>query len=135
MTMQALCFEDAIRLVKEVEKAFATADIESILAGYAPDIVIRFADFPEIRGKEEAERFIRARFARQKDYRLRKTLRMVMGQMIGNTWEGTWQDTVTGKQMRGFGTEFWTLRDGKLACWEAAFNVWEEGGNPVTPLL
>jgi hypothetical protein len=25
--------------------------------------------------------------------------------------------------MKGFGVEVWTLRDGKVAVWEAAFNV------------
>lgn len=132
---QEISYAEATRLVKEAETAFANADIESILASYTSDIIIRFADFPEMRGKEEAKRFLMARFARQKNYQLQKTLRMVMGNMIGNSWEGTWQDVVTGKQMRGFGTEFWTLRDGKLAHWEATFNVWEDGGEPRTPLL
>ena len=25
--------------------------------------------------------------------------------------------------MRGFGIEVWTMRDGKIALWEAAFNI------------
>ena len=29
--------------------------------------------------------------------------------------------------MRGRGVEVWTMRDGKIAVWEAAFNVNEEG--------
>jgi ketosteroid isomerase-like protein len=126
--------DDATRLVKRVETLFANADIESILAGFTDDVVVRFADFPELCGKNETERFLRARFARQKGYQLQKTLRMVMANMIGNFWEGTWEDAVTGKKMRGRGTEFWTLRDGKIALWEATFNVWEDGGKPITPL-
>ncbi|MBV9229246.1 MAG: nuclear transport factor 2 family protein [Chloroflexi bacterium] len=131
---QAISFEEATRLVKHVETVFANADIEGILSGFTQDVVIQFADFPEMRGREAAERFIRARFARQKGYQLQKTLRMVMGNMIGNYWQGTWEDTVTGKKMRGRGTEFWTMRDGKIAVWEATFNVWEDGGKPATPI-
>ncbi len=25
-------------------------------------------------------------------------------------------------------------REGKITVWEAAFNVWEKGGGPVTPI-
>ncbi|HLZ61345.1 MAG TPA: nuclear transport factor 2 family protein [Ktedonosporobacter sp.] len=131
---ETISFEEATHLVKRVETVFANADIEGIVAGFTPDVVVRFADFPEMHGRDEAERFIRARFARQKDYRLQKTLRMVSANMIGNYWEGTWEDTVTGKKMCGRGTEFWTLRAGQIALWEATFNVWEDGGKPTTPI-
>ena len=29
----------------------------------------------------------------------------------------------SGVAMRGFGVEVWVMRDGKIAIWEAAFNV------------
>ena len=64
-----------------------------------------------------------------------KTLRMVEGDMIGNFWEGTWEDARTGRAMRGRGTEFWTLRDGKVALWEATFNVWDTAAGPSVPIL
>ena len=59
---------------------------------------------------------------------------MLSGNMVGNYWEGTWTDSVSGKKMQGRGTEFWTLKGGKVSVWEATFNVWEQGGAPVTPL-
>lgn len=127
--------EQALAMVKAAERAFATADVESIVAGYTDDVVIRFADVPEIRGKAQAERFLRARFARQKNYRLTKVLRTLEGNMLGNYWDGEWQDAQTGRQMVGRGTEFWTIRNGKIAVWEATFNVWEKGGKPQTPIL
>jgi nuclear transport factor 2 (NTF2) superfamily protein len=127
--------EEARRLVKRVESLFAQADIKGIMAGYTDDVVVRFADFPEIKGKPEVERFLTARFARQKNYRLRKDLRTLMGSIIGNYWEGEWEDAKTGKKMMGRGTEFWTMRDGKVALWEATFNVWEAGGKPVSPIV
>lgn len=127
--------DQALAMVKAAERDFASANVESILAGYTDDVVIRFADVPEIRGKAQAEKFLRARFARQKNYRLNKVLRTLQGNTIGNFWDGEWQDAQTGKQMVGRGTEFWTIRDGKLAVWEATFNVWEKGGKPQTPIL
>lgn len=127
--------EQALAMVKAAERDFAAANVAGIVAGYTDDVVIRFADVPEIRGKAQAEKFLRARFARQKDYRLTKVLRMLEGNMLGNYWHGEWQDAQTGKRMVGRGTEFWTLRDGKIALWEATFNVWEKDGKPQTPIL
>jgi nuclear transport factor 2 (NTF2) superfamily protein len=135
MEKNVLTRELALKLVKDAEDFFGRSDVEAILRGYTDDIVIRFADVPEIRGKEAAERFLRARFARQRNYRLRKVLRVLEGNMIGNFWDGTWEDAKTGKKMQGRGTEFWTIRDGKVAVWEATFNAWEQGGQTQTPIM
>jgi nuclear transport factor 2 (NTF2) superfamily protein len=125
---------EAKAFVKRVEALFAAGDVEAIVAGYTPDVVAHFGDFPEMRGPAEIERFLRARFARQRNYRLTKDLRSMSGNVISNYWEGTWEDAETGKRMRGRGAESWTMREGKIAMWEAAFNVWEDGGGPVTPI-
>jgi nuclear transport factor 2 (NTF2) superfamily protein len=135
MTTQPVTREFALKLVQNVEDIFARGDVEAILKGYTDDIVIRFADIPEIRGKAAAESFLRARFARQRNYRLRKVLRMLEGNLLGNYWDGEWEDAKTGKTMCGRGTEFWTIRDGKVALWEATFNVWEKGGKAQTPIM
>lgn len=58
-----------------------------------------------------------------------------MGDNIANYWEGWWQDRLTGKKMQGRGVEVWTMRDGKIAAWEAAFNVKEEGQRSAMELL
>jgi nuclear transport factor 2 (NTF2) superfamily protein len=127
--------EEAMRMVRAAERAFGSADIEAALSGFTDDVVIRFADLPEICGRAGAERFLRARFARQRNYRLTKHLRMVERDMVGNVWEGDWEDAQTGQKMRGRGIEFWTVRDGKIAVWEATFNVWKDGEGPVTPVV
>lgn len=126
--------ETAVRMVREAERAFGSADMGAILDVFTEDVVIRFADIPEIQGKLAAERFLRARFARQRNYRLSKFLRMVDANMIGALWEADWVDAQTGQNMRGRGTEFWTVRDGKIAVWEATFNVWRDGGGPILPI-
>jgi nuclear transport factor 2 (NTF2) superfamily protein len=135
ITDPIMSIEEARRLVKSVEEAFAAADVPRILSGYTNDVVIRFADVPEIKGIAGAEKFLRARFARQRNYSLRKSLRAIMGNIVGNYWEGEWEDAQTGKQMVGRGTEFWTMRDGKVAVWEATFNAWSKDGGPTTPIM
>ncbi len=125
----------AARLVQTVEDAFGAADLDAIGAGFTDDAVARFADFPEMRGRAAIMHFLTARFARTKGYRLKKTLRCVMGDVIGNTWDATWEDARTGKAMQGRGTEFWVVRDGRIAPWDATFNVWVKGGPPSTPVV
>jgi len=131
----AISYEDAARLVKNVERVFGAGDIAQIMEGFTDDVVVRFADRPEMHGKAEVEAFLRKRFARQKNYRLTKHLRLVSGNMLGNMWDGEWEDAQTGRTMQGRGTEFWTLRDGKVAVWEATFNVWEKGAAPPSPFM
>lgn len=127
--------EEAKELVRITEQRFGDRDVEAIMSGFTEDVFVRFADMPDMNGKPQVEKFLRTRFARQDNYRLTKTLRMLSGDMIGNYWEGTWDDPQTQKKMQGRGTEFWTLRDGKVSVWEATFNVWEAGGAPATPLI
>lgn len=131
----SLSREEATALVKNVERVFGSGDVAQMMAGFTDDVVARFADRPEMHGKAEVEAFLRARFARQKNYRLSKTLRIVSGNMIGNVWDGEWEDAQTGRTMKGRGTEFWTVRNGKIAVWEATFNVWEAGAAPPSPFM
>jgi len=132
MAVKELNRETALALVAGVEEAFGSHDVDRIMEGFTEDITVRFADQPEIHGKGAVRAFLEARFARQKGYTLSKTNRMVDGDMIGNYWVGDWQDAFTGKRMSGRGTEFWTVRDGKVALWEAAFSVWDRDA-PTKP--
>jgi hypothetical protein len=127
--------DEALKVVQRAEDTFNRGDVDAILGRYADDIVIRFAGIPEIRGKAAAEKFLRARFARQKNYRLKKTLFMVEGFKIAATYEVRWDDAKTGKEMLGRGVELWQYRDNKLVLWEAALNVWEAGGDNAAMFL
>jgi nuclear transport factor 2 (NTF2) superfamily protein len=115
--------EEARAFVARVESLFMPWNIEGLLAGFTDDCVIRFGDMPKFRGKAALEKLFRGRSGRQKDYRLRKELRALMGDTIANYWEGEWEDRVTGTKMMGRGVEIWIMRDGKIAVWEAAFNA------------
>ncbi len=117
----------ARELVAHVESLFMPWNIPALLDGFTDDCIVRFGDLPEFRGKAALERLFRSRSERQQDYRLKKEFRALMGDMIANYWEGTWQDRTTGKQMHGRGVETWLMRDGRIAVWEAAFNINEVG--------
>ena len=58
-----------------------------------------------------------------------RALRAFAGDTLANVWEGSWEDRATGKKMAGFGVEVWVMRGGRIAVWEAAFNV-NEAGKP-----
>jgi nuclear transport factor 2 (NTF2) superfamily protein len=121
--------EEARAFVAHVQSLFMPWDIDGLLAGFTDDCVVRFGDLPEFRGKSALGQLFHSRMARQKDYRLRKEFRALMDDTIANYWEGEWEDRATGAKMTGRGVEIWHLRDGKIAVWEAAFNV-NEAGKP-----
>jgi nuclear transport factor 2 (NTF2) superfamily protein len=115
--------EEARALVAQVESLFMPWNIEALVDGFSHDCIVRFGTVPEFRGQDAVRGFFKARSLKQKGYRLTKQLRGFTGDSISNTWSGEWQDAETGAWMRGFGVEVWMLRDGKVAVWEAAFNV------------
>jgi nuclear transport factor 2 (NTF2) superfamily protein len=119
--------EEARAFVAHVESLFMPWNIEGLLAGFTDDCIVKFGDLPELRGKTALEKLFRTRMERQKDYRLKKEFRALMGDKIANYWEGWWEDHATAKKMQGRGVEVWTMRNGKVAVWEAAFNVNEQG--------
>jgi nuclear transport factor 2 (NTF2) superfamily protein len=115
--------EEGRALVRHVESLFMPWNIDALVDGFTEDCTVRFGTVPEFRGRAALREFFTARSARQKDYRLRKQLRVLAGDTMTNVWDGEWQDVATGVSMKGFGVELWILRDGKIAVWETAFNV------------
>jgi len=115
--------EEARALVAQVESLFMPWNVEALVAGFTDDCIVRFGVIPEFRGHEALRRFFAARSARQKDYRLHKEFRSLMGDLVTNVWRGEWIDAETEQRMKGFGIEVWKMRDGKIALWEASFNA------------
>ncbi len=134
-TKQGFLWDEAIKIAQRSEELFNRGDIDTILSRYADDVVIRFAGIPEIRGKAAAEKFIRARFAREKNYKVKKKVFMVEGFKIGLIYFVSWDDSKTGKQMLGRGLEMWQYSDSKLILWEAALNIWEKGADTTDMFL
>jgi nuclear transport factor 2 (NTF2) superfamily protein len=127
--------DEARAFVKQVESLFTPWNVEALANGFTEDCIVRFGDLPEMRGRAAVEKFFRARSGRQKGYRLRKELHAFMGDTLANSWTGEWEDTQTGKKMTGHGVEIWVMREGKIAVWEAAFNVKEAGQQGSTGIL
>lgn len=115
--------DEALTLVKHVESLFMPWNVDALAEGFTEDCVVRFGSVPEFSGREAVRAFFRTRSARQRNYRLTKKLLGFSGDTIANSWTGVWQDAESGTPMKGFGVEVWVLRDGKIALWEAAFNV------------
>ena len=74
-----ITWDQADQALRRTEQRFETGDIQGLLSRYDDNIVIRFAGLPDIVGKAAAEAFFRARFAKQRNYRLKKTLFSVSG--------------------------------------------------------
>lgn len=117
---------DAERLMREAEAAFGAADVDRVLALFTPDVVVRYADQPEIRGRDEYAAHLRTRFARQCGYQPVKRLRAIAGDVLVDSWEGAWEDGETGMRMRCRGMEVLTLREGRVAELDAVVTAWEE---------
>jgi nuclear transport factor 2 (NTF2) superfamily protein len=115
--------EDARKLVTHVQSLFMPWNIDALVAGFTADCIVRFGNVPEFRGHDALRKFFTARSARQKGYRLKKQFRSLMGDVMTNIWDGEWEDAGSGQRMKGFGVEVWTMRDGKVAVWEASFNA------------
>ena len=115
--------EEARAVVTYVEALFMPWNIDALVAGFTEDCIVRFGAIPEFRGHDALRKFFTARSVKQKGYRLKKQFRTLMSDAMTNIWDGEWEDADTGQRMRGFGVEVWTMRDGKIAVWEAAFNA------------
>jgi nuclear transport factor 2 (NTF2) superfamily protein len=115
--------EEARAFVAHVESLFMPWNVDALVAGFTEDCVVRFGSVPEFRGHDALRRFFSARMSRQRDYRLQKEFRTLMGDMMSNVWNGEWVDSGTGHRMKGFGVEVWKMRNGRIAVWEASFNA------------
>src|SRR5882757_2598554 len=93
--------EEARLFVKHVESLFMPWNVDALVDGFTEDCVVHFATLPPFRGREVLRAFFANRSARQKNYRLTKQFRTLMGDTITNSWEAV----------------------GRIAVWDAAFNV------------
>ena len=130
-----LTFADAEAVREHAQKLLSAGDIPGIMKTFSHDVVVRFADFPETRGRPALEAFFKARFARQKNYRLQKQLRSVSRNVIVCYWDGEWDDGQDGRQMQGRGIEILTMRGPEIAGWDVTFNVWQKGAAPSLPIV
>ena len=115
--------EECRSFVAYVESLFMPWNVDALVDGFTEDCVVRFGVVPEFRGREALRAFFLVRSAKQQGYRLKKQFRTLMDDMMTNIWDGEWEEPATGRRMKGFGVEVWTMRGGKIAVWETAFNT------------
>src|SRR5215472_15351165 len=105
---QVLTEAEAATILRRYQELWNRAALTELLSGFTDDIVVEFADLPTIKGKAELESIL---LARQKGYRLEKTLRAVAGTTIVGSWVADWVDATTGQSMKGRGIEFIEMRE------------------------
>jgi len=85
--IRELTFGEAEAVLERAQRLLNAGDISEVMKTFTSDVVVRFADFPETRGRPPLKKFLIARFARQKNYRLQKQLRAVSGNVIACYWD------------------------------------------------
>jgi uncharacterized protein len=97
--------ETALAKVQAAENLWNTRDPEKVVLGYTPDSVWRNrAEF--LNGRAEIKAFLRRKWDRELDYRLKKTLWTFSGNRIAVTFEYEWHDD-SGQWFRSYGNELW----------------------------
>ena len=101
--------ESARRKVQAAEDAWNTRDPERVALAYTPDSDWRNrTEF--LRGREEIKAFLHRKWAKELDYRLKKTLWAFGDNRIAVSFEYEWHDD-TGQWYRSYGNELWEFND------------------------
>jgi len=97
--------ETARLKVQAAEDAWNTRDPERVALAYSEDSVWRNrTEF--VRGRDEIRAFLRRKWAKELDYRLKKTLWCFTEDRIAVTFEYEWHDE-KGNWYRSYGNELW----------------------------
>jgi nuclear transport factor 2 (NTF2) superfamily protein len=97
--------ESARQKVQAAEDAWNTRDPERVALAYTEDTAWRNrAEF--LHGRDEVRAFLRRKWARELDYRLRKTLWAFTDNRIAVRFEYEWRDD-SGQWYRSHGNENW----------------------------
>jgi nuclear transport factor 2 (NTF2) superfamily protein/pimeloyl-ACP methyl ester carboxylesterase len=97
--------ETATRKVQMAEDAWNSRDPERVSLAYSLDSVWRNrTEF--LRGRDEIKAFLKRKWAKEHDYKLRKTLWGFRGNRIAVSFEYEWRDD-NGQWFRSYGNELW----------------------------
>ena len=101
--------ETAPLKVQAAEDAWNTRAPERVALAYTPDSEWRNrAEF--LHGREEIKAFLRRKWSKELDYRLKKTLWTWNENRIAVTFEYEWHDD-SGNWFRSYGNELWEFDD------------------------
>ena len=113
--------ETARQKVQAAEDAWNTRDPEKVSLAYTPDTIWRNrAEF--LRGRDEIRAFLRRKWDRELDYRLKKDLWSFTENRISVRFEYEWHDD-SGQWFRSYGNEQWEFApNGLMQRREASIN-------------
>lgn len=98
--------------VQAAEDAWNSRDPERVALAYSVDSDWRNrTEF--LRGREEIKAFLRRKWAKELDYRLKKTLWCCLDNRIAVSFEYEWHDE-SGQWYRSYGNELWEFDDDGL---------------------
>jgi nuclear transport factor 2 (NTF2) superfamily protein len=107
--------------VRAAEDAWNTLDAEKVAGAYTPDSEWRNRD-EFISGREEIVAFLRRKWERELDYRLRKDLWAFTDDRIAVRFQYEWHDA-SGQWWRSYGNELWEFdAEGYMRRREASIN-------------
>jgi nuclear transport factor 2 (NTF2) superfamily protein len=105
-------FDSATAKVQAAEDAWNTRDPERVALAYTPDSEWRNrAEF--FSGRESIKAFLRRKWSKELDYRLRKALWCFAERRIAVRFEYEWHDD-SGDWFRSYGNENWEFADNGL---------------------
>lgn len=111
----------ALQKVRAAEAAWNTRDPQRVALAYTPDSVWRNRD-QFVTGRAEIVAFLTAKWERELDYALRKSLWSFDGNRIAVRFQYEWHDTV-GRWWRSYGNELWEFDEhGLMRRREASIN-------------
>ncbi|AHH20688.1 hypothetical protein NONO_c59110 [Nocardia nova SH22a] len=107
--------------VQAAEDAWNTRDPERVALAYTPDSIWRNRD-TFIRGRAEIVDFLTAKWEREQDYALRKSLWGFRGNRMAVRFQYEWHDDA-GQWWRSYGNELWEFSEaGLMSRREASIN-------------
>lgn len=113
--------ETAKTKVQAAEDAWNTRDPERVAGAYTTDSVWRNRD-QFLTGRDEIKAFLARKWARELDYRLRKSLWAFSERRIAVRFQYEWHDAA-GRWFRSYGNELWEFADnGLMRRREASIN-------------
>lgn len=113
--------ETAAQKVQAAEDAWNTRDPERVALAYTPDSVWRNRDL-FLQGRAEIIDFLTAKWERELDYALRKSLWSFHENRIAVRFQYEWHDH-DGRWWRSYGNELWEFTEqGLMARREASIN-------------
>jgi nuclear transport factor 2 (NTF2) superfamily protein len=113
--------ETARQKVQAAEDAWNSRDPQRVSLAYTPDSQWRNRDL-FITGRAEIVAFLTAKWERELDYALRKSLWSTLGNRIAVRFQYEWHDA-SGQWYRSYGNELWEFdQKGLMARREASIN-------------